>query len=60
LQPDHGEHLHLKTKRAAFHVGVVAADEACLFQGADPAQARWRRDTHPLGQLHIGHAAIRL
>jgi hypothetical protein len=39
-------------------LGVVALDEAVLFQGPDPAQTGGCGNTRPLRQIDIGHPAI--
>src|SRR3546814_17879371 len=50
----------LETKLLRIEVGVIAADEAGLLEGAHPAQAGRRRNAGVRGQFDIGHAAVRL
>jgi hypothetical protein len=60
LQPHHGENPNLKPQLARVHVGMVAANIACLFKCADPAQAGRRRNADPLGKFDIGHTPVGL
>src|SRR5262249_46827069 len=57
-QADEDEGGEVEAERLFVEQCAVASDEAGLFQGADPAEARRRRDAYPAGQLDVGHAAV--
>jgi hypothetical protein len=57
---DHREGDHLAAEFLLVEPSAVAADVAGVLEGADPAQARRRRNADALRQLHIRHAAILL
>ena len=59
-QVHHREGRHLAAELLLVEQRAVALDVAGLLEGADPAQARRRRNADPPRQLHIGHAAILL
>ena len=60
VQADQGEHRNAVAQRLGAEVGVVALDDAGAFQSAHAAQTGRCRDAGPLGQLHVGHAAVGL
>ena len=59
-QPDKDKAGDLKAQRLAVQVGMIALDEAGLFQRAHAAQAGRRGDLGAARQFHIGDAAIGL
>ena len=58
MQADVREHRHAEAEVIGVELGVVALDVAGLFQRANAAQARRRRDADRLGQPHVRHAAV--
>src|SRR6185437_1311088 len=59
-KPNLGEDRDAEAERFRIDLGMVAADIARLFQGADAPQAWWRRDSGSLGEVNVSHTAIGL
>ena len=59
LEPDHAEGDKVEAELRAVQHGVIALDDARLFQLAHPAQAGRRGNADPVGKLDIGHAPVR-
>src|SRR5690349_18344475 len=57
-KPNLGEDRDAEAERFRIDLGMVAADIARLFQGADAPQAWWRRDSGSLGEVNVSHTAI--
>ena len=60
VQADDGEEGDLPAQLLRVGVGLVAADDARLFQPAHPAQARRGGDAGAARQFNVGDPAIRL
>src|SRR5204862_5708585 len=54
----HSKHGHLVAEQLLVEQRPVAHDIARLFERAHAAQTRRRRDDDPVGELHIGDAAV--
>jgi hypothetical protein len=59
-QPDLGEDGDAIAQRLGIDVGMIAPDEAGLFESADPPEARRRRYPGATRQVDIGHSSIGL
>src|SRR5580692_6290729 len=55
-----GKYGDIETELSRIEQPAIALDVAGLLQGADPPQARRRRNADPLGQFDIGDSAISL
>jgi hypothetical protein len=52
------EYRHAEPERLDGEIGVVAADQAGLFEGANAPQTRRRRYADPPRQLDIRHPSV--
>jgi hypothetical protein len=58
VQPDERVKRDFVADALAVQIGVIAADEAGLFQGTHAAQTGWSGNSRPFGQRHIRNSAF--